>query len=97
MNRFLPSTLVLATLMTLAPIFAAAERGPPSHNDIDWTTGSVTSLPDEGAVIAGPEDAPCTAAAEGAQRYSRRYKTILVCDGRHWNALQTIPVTVGKP
>lgn len=83
---------IFATLVLFVPA-SAQDRGSPDRASVPWDqeTSSITSLP-EGQVVTAPEDAPCTPAAEGAQRYSRLHKAILICDGRQWKAVQAVPL-----
>lgn len=76
-----------------APALVRAEGAPPARASIDWDTDRASmTAKTEGYVITAPEDAVCTPAAEGAQRYSRKHKAILLCDGEHWKALQALAV-----
>ena len=88
---------VLASALFLFSVAAHAADGDAEKkttapraidSPIDPHSYGVTVPLPVGTVLKGPETSACKHEYEGALRYSKQHKTLMVCDGEHWLALQ---------
>ncbi len=85
--------IILFILLSHIPAFARDEtsspNAPASISSADSLERSSFIDVPSGMIITGPENGPCKPDYEGALRYSRKHKALMICDGNRWWKVNT--------